>query len=348
MIVKLGALGDVLRTTTCLAPLKARHPSSHITWITRGNAVEMLSGNPHIDRILSIDDNYLEYLHAEHFDIAIGPDADQLSASIMYLLRADEKHGLTGDGRGGILPLGDVARAWWQLGLNDGLKRRNRQTYGEWLYAMYDLPMPVGRPFLAPTPSSIAKARAFLHAEAPDARRWICFNTGASGRWKEKSWKARHYRDLALALRADDPSLRVVIVGGPMEAEFNAHLMETQGVFTDGGTTNTIGELGALMQCCEWVVTADSLGYHVACAVGTRAVCVVGPTSPWELDLYGTNEVVYSDRECISCYLETCPFAVTCMDDLDAQAVLSRIRPVAIPAASAVLPMRALARHETR
>ena len=35
LIVKLDAMGDVLRTTACLEPLKRQHPRSHVTWITR-------------------------------------------------------------------------------------------------------------------------------------------------------------------------------------------------------------------------------------------------------------------------------------------------------------------------
>ena len=326
VIVKLGAMGDVLRTTSCLPPLKARYPRSHITWVTRANAVDLLAANPFVDRILSVDSSYLEFLLAEQFDLAIGPDADALSAAIMYLVRADAKQGFTGDGRGGVLALSAAADGWWRLGLNDVLKRQNRRTYGEWLYAMCALPAPVALPYLSPSDGARARARAFLDGQAPDAERWVCFNTGASGRWAEKRWKVRHYRELACALRTEDPALRVVIVGGHGEAALNAQLMESPGLFIDGGTTNTIEDLAALIQACDWVVTPDSLGYHVACAVGTRAVCLVGPTSPWELDLYGINQVIHSERECVGCYLATCPFDVTCMDELSASTVLSMVR----------------------
>src|SRR5512133_350921 len=100
LIVKLGATGDVLRTTSCLPPLKARYPRSHVTWVTRPNARAILAGNPAIDRVLTIDENYLEFLMAEEFDLAIGPDADLLSASIMRLAHAHEKRGCIADGRG--------------------------------------------------------------------------------------------------------------------------------------------------------------------------------------------------------------------------------------------------------
>ena len=106
LIVKLGATGDVLRTTSCLPPLKARYPRSHITWVTRSSSRAGLAWNPAIDRVLTVDGNYLEFLMAEEFDLAIGPDADLLSASIMRLAHAHEKRGCIADGHGGVRPLG--------------------------------------------------------------------------------------------------------------------------------------------------------------------------------------------------------------------------------------------------
>jgi heptosyltransferase-2 len=73
LIVKLGALGDVLRTTIVLAPLKARHPNSHITWVTRQASRPCWPATRRYDRVLAIEESYLELLMAEQFDLAIGP-----------------------------------------------------------------------------------------------------------------------------------------------------------------------------------------------------------------------------------------------------------------------------------
>ena len=316
LIVKLDAMGDVLRTTACLPPLKQLHPRSHITWVTRENALHLLAGNPLVDRVLPVESNYLEFLMAEGFDLALGPDADPLAASIMTIAQAASKRGFVGDRRGGVMPLNRAAEDWWHMGLNDALKRQNRRTYGEWLYAICELPMPVARPWLQPSAGARRQAHEFLQRRAPAARRRIAFNTGAGGRWQEKRWKAGHYRELARLIRDRDPSAAIVLIGGPGEAAFNAGLLPSEPGFVDAGTENSVEMFAAFLAACDRVLTADSLGYHVACAVGTPAVCLVGPTSPWELDLYGTNHVVYPDLDCIACYLARCPFDTTCMDTL--------------------------------
>lgn len=324
LIVKLDAMGDVLRTTTCLPRLKQRYPRSHMTWVTRASAVPLLDGNPQIDRILSIDSNYLELLLAETFDLAIGPDADVLSASIMSLARSAEKRGFVADGRGGVTPLNEAAETWWRMGVDDDLKQANRRTYGEWLYAMCDLPLPVARPSLRLKSSAVQRAAERLRALAPRAQRWVCFNTGASGRWEEKRWKPDYYQHLARAIAADDPDAGIVLVGGLEETALNRHIGSTWSGFVDGGTDNSIEDFAALVAACDWLLTGDSLGYHIACAVGTPALCLVGPTSPWELDVFAENCVVYPSLPCIACYLRTCPLTATCMDILTPEMVWSR------------------------
>jgi ADP-heptose:LPS heptosyltransferase len=66
----------------------------------------------------------------------------------------------------------------------------------------------------------------------------------------------------------------VILVGGPDETEFNRELLSSDAPFVDAGADGSVEDLGALMAACDWVLTPDSLGYHVACAVGTPAVCV--------------------------------------------------------------------------
>ena len=295
LIVKLDAMGDVLRTTACLAPLKELHPRSHVTWITRQASRPVLAGNPWIDRILTVESNYLEFVLAEDFDLALGPDADALSAAIMRLARAGVKRGFVSDGRGGVVPLNEAAASWWRLGLDDVLKRENRLTYGEWLYAILELPRPTARPLLHVDAESRDLAGRVLGRCPPGTQRRICFNTGASGRWQEKRWKPQHYRDLALLIREAEPDTAIVLTGGPEETELNAALLRSPGPFVDGGTDNSVGTFAALIASCGLALTPDSLGYHVACAVGTPALCLAGPTAPWELDLYGMNRVLHAD-----------------------------------------------------
>jgi len=324
LIVKLGAIGDVLRTTGLLAPLRARYPQSHVTWVTRAPAAPLLERNPLVDRVLTVESNYLEFLLSEHFDLALVPDAEPLSAAIAALARSEQTNGFVADGRGGVRPTNAAARDWWRLGLDDALKRANRRTYSDWLSRICDLRMPAAPPMLVITDDEKHDAIRRLRQLAPRAERWIGFNTGGSSRWREKRWNRSYYAQLARLAAAEDPDAAIVLAGGAAEHVLNRELQHDY-PFVDGGTANSIAQFGALISVCDWVLTGDTLGYHVACAVGTPACCLVGPTSPWELDDYGRNVILHASLDCIGCYHAKCPLSTTCMDVLPPEAVWSRL-----------------------
>ena len=48
LIIKLDAMGDVLRTTALLPALAEVHPQAAIDWITRPESVPLLGNNPHL------------------------------------------------------------------------------------------------------------------------------------------------------------------------------------------------------------------------------------------------------------------------------------------------------------
>ena len=52
LIVKLDAMGDVLRTTALLPPIAEVHPRAAVTWITRRESVPLLKGNPYIAEVI--------------------------------------------------------------------------------------------------------------------------------------------------------------------------------------------------------------------------------------------------------------------------------------------------------
>ncbi len=55
LVVRLGAMGDIIHTLPAVASLRLSFPNSRITWAVQPKWVPLLEGNPHIDRILPID-----------------------------------------------------------------------------------------------------------------------------------------------------------------------------------------------------------------------------------------------------------------------------------------------------
>ena len=317
LIVKLAAAGDVLRTTCVLPAMRHAWPGAQITWVTERSAMPLLEDNPLIDRVIARQDA-LERLMVERFDAGFGLDPDEAGGALMAMARCGERFGYALDDRGRVLPLNDGACAWWRLGLDDGAKRANRRTFQELLFETCELHGPAARPQFAVADAARQAVQERLGLRLAPFMRTVLLNTGGGGRWAQKKWTPEHYRGLAQRLRGEQPDTAVLIAGGPEEQALNAMLLaslDDEGI-VDAGCDNTLKEFAAIVELADLVVTSDSLALHMASALSRPVVALVGPTSPWELEMYGSGEVVTADVPCLACYRRQCDKPVTCMERL--------------------------------
>ncbi len=77
LIVNLDAMGNVLVTTSILAAIKRKYPTSHISWITLKNAAPLLINNPLIDEIYLWEPESRLILQHMTFDVALNVDKSQ-------------------------------------------------------------------------------------------------------------------------------------------------------------------------------------------------------------------------------------------------------------------------------
>jgi ADP-heptose:LPS heptosyltransferase len=322
LIVKLDALGDVLRTTAILPAIRREHPAAQITWVTRRNARDIIQANPLVDRTLLIEEGTWPILAGESFDLALGLDADPLSASIAFLPQARSRHGFLVNRLGLAEPADPAARPWWHMGVDDHRKQANRKTYQLHIYELIGLSGPIEKPHLPASLLSDDFAEQFAREHRLAGREVIAMNTGGGSRWQCKKWTADGYVELIGLLRDRKPNAALLLLGGPEEVEFNQAILGRAGSgVIDGGCENSLGQFASLVALADVFVTPDSLGFHVATALDIPAVVLVGPTSPWELETYGRAEILHAELDCIGCYLPRCPKPRTCMEQLSAERV---------------------------
>ncbi len=51
LIIRLSAIGDVVRTLPALRALRSRFPSAYIAWVVEENAYDLLEHHPDLDRV---------------------------------------------------------------------------------------------------------------------------------------------------------------------------------------------------------------------------------------------------------------------------------------------------------
>lgn len=315
LIVKLAAAGDVLRTTCILPALRRRWSGAQITWVTERAAMPLLEDNPLVDRLIARDEAIARLL-VEQFDVGFGLDPDGQGGALLSLARCRERAGYVLDEAGRVLPANDAAPLWWRMGRDDRLKRANRRTFQDLLYDICGLSGRPARPQLF-VPAGVRKAvrDRFAAALAPYAHVML-LNTGGGSRWAQKKWTPGHLRDLVHLVRREQPATAVLVAGGPEETALNAGILAATrdpGV-VHAGCGNSLKEFAAIVELADLVVTSDSLALHMASALARPVVALVGPTSPWELEMYGSGEVVTAQVPCLACYRPTCDKQVTCME----------------------------------
>lgn len=56
LVVRLGAMGDVIHALPAVASLKLSYPEHQLTWVIKSKWIHLLEGNPYVDRVLALGD----------------------------------------------------------------------------------------------------------------------------------------------------------------------------------------------------------------------------------------------------------------------------------------------------
>jgi ADP-heptose:LPS heptosyltransferase len=326
LIIKLAALGDVLRTTPLLHGLRAKNPDSHITWLTDPNVVPILQGIPEIDRLLPYEQETVLQLEMETFDEVYCFDKEPKATALAVKIQADRKVGFGMNRYGSVIPLNKESEYTHQLGVSDTLKFRvNTKTYPELIYECAGFPYPEKQRYLLPDlTAEIEEARAgfaALGVHPEDLK--IGLNTGAGEVFATKKWKEEGYIQLA-DLLAEEVHAKILLLGGPGETERNRRIAAAVNYpLIDTGNSNPIRKFAGIVGNCDLVITGDTLAMHIAIGLQVPVVVLLGPTCHQEIELYGRGAKIVSDFDCSPCYRSECPKPVSCMNAISVNAVFN-------------------------
>ncbi|MBE2228344.1 MAG: glycosyltransferase family 9 protein [Ignavibacteria bacterium] len=324
IIVKLDAVGDVLRTTSILPSIKEKYVDSNITWITKERSYEVLKDNDMIDEIYFTTDD-LDNIYKETFDVAVNLDSGSDSCEIMSRIRSKYSCGYTLI-NGKPYPINSAANEWYLMGVDDVSKRQNTKTYHLIIHEICNLPYENSEPYIYLPPEKRRRAEEIsAKYDLGNYNRMILVNLGGGNRWQYKKWTSDGYLKLAEILSGKYADTAIGIIAGDEDREFYEVIStELEKLSRENikffGTENSMEDFICIVSLAREVFTSDSLCFHIATALGKYTVVIVGPTSHTELDVFGNGRVIYSNKvDCLCCYLNTCPKTVTCMNTLDAE-----------------------------
>jgi heptosyltransferase-2 len=327
LIIKTGALGDVLRTTALLPALKRCYPDAEITWVAAPAALPLLEHNPLIDRLTLIDGASAAW-RTDVYDWVISLDEEPAACRLASGLKTHRLSGAYTAADSTPRYTDDMAQ-WFGMGLlrpeGEGgleraneLKRENLSPYSTILYECLKLPPPVAHPQIIVPPESRRPAQAWLAGTSLAAYSGVVgINTGAGGRWALKKWGEEQTAALAVELNRKF-NVGVVILGGEKEKERNERIERmASGRCVVAPTDWGLKCFSALVGLCRVIVTSDSLALHVAVASGVPVIAFFGPTSAAEIDLFESGRKVVTPLPCRCCYLRSCDVRPHCMESIE-------------------------------
>jgi ADP-heptose:LPS heptosyltransferase len=255
LIIKLGATGDVVRTTPLLSQL-----GGQITWLTAAKNITLLENLTDNLRCFSWEEraNVLD----SHYDLAINLEDTVDVAQFLRTIECGEIFGAY-LGSDNSVTYTASSRRWFDLSLislygrheADRLKFLNRQSYQEMIFHGLGLHF-AGEQYLLPEPIETGlSGDVAIAAEAGHV-------------WPMKKWA--YYEELKQRLEEEGLTVNVL----PQRSSLLEHLSDTQN-----------------HRC---LVGGDSLPMHFALGARIPCVTLFTCTSPWEIYDYGVQTKIVS------------------------------------------------------
>jgi heptosyltransferase-2 len=309
LIIKLGAIGDVIRTTPLLVRLKKEYPKAKIWWLTR--TPDILPSEVDVKLPFALES--IIALTETPFTVALNLDKDREACALMNKIKAEKKIGF--DLVNGLCrPLTEPAERKWETGLFDDVNKANTKSYLEEIFEIAGYAFGGEKYILPFHPWQDPKWKL------AKGKKVVGLNTGCGGRWTSRLWPEAYWVKLAVALKK--AGYEVVLLGGEQEHEKNVRLAKKSkakyfGHYPLNGFINLVNK-------CDLVVTAVSMAMHLTIGLGKKIVLFNNIFNKNEFELYGLGEILEPDFDCPCYFTPVCPN--NCMQYLKPEKVFATVK----------------------
>lgn len=315
LIIKLGAIGDVIRTTAILQGLKEKY-GCNIDWVTKSESYDVLKNNNLIENIYLINEDVKNKLKDKKYDLVICLDDDDEACELATYVNPDKIVGAFLENNENVYS--EDSSFWFDMGLisrfgkqkADELKAKNRKTYQEIMYKILGLDYKKQEPILTLDKKSLNFANEFAEKnEIKESDLLIGINTGAGGRWQDKKLSEEQTAELIYKLNGMAKNVKFLLFGGTEEIARNEKIKRlVKTGLIDAGCKNSLMEFASLVNLCRILVTSDSLALHIGTALKKKIVVFFYVTSATEIELYGRGTKIIAKGKDHCSYKPKCDY----------------------------------------
>jgi hypothetical protein len=309
LIIKLGAIGDVIRTTPLLRRIRREYPQAKVTWLT--HTPEILPQNE-IEEVLKFSLSSVLYLQNTSFNVLYNLDKDKEACALHDTIRADKKFGYTL--RTGVpFPSNSMAYHKYLTGIFDQVSQRNTRSYVEEIFEISGWEF-AGEEYIFENHQD----KGFTW-DLNRTKTIVGLNTGCGDRWTTRLWSDEKWITLIRLLQQNN--YEVVLLGGKQEHSRNAALHQRTGAVYFGYFP--LEQFINLIYQMDLVVTQVTMAMHITIALQKKLVLMNNIFNAHEFHLYQRGQIVQPEKECQCFYRGTCKLGTSCMEDLPAEKVMA-------------------------
>ena len=345
LLVRIDAIGDFVIWLDSAKEFRSRYPDKRIVLCVNSTVYELAKLLPHWDEVLEVDVKrfstslryrfeFLLQLRRRSFGTVIQPTFSRVflhGDSIVRATGAKHRIGSIGDFSNTHPILKSISNAWYtKLVPAAPGPMMELERNAEFIQNFTE------RAFHAHPP--VLPRLAVLSAELKIQPPYFIIFPGAS--WVGRQWPVANFAQVALKLH-QATGWTPLLCGGASDVVVCQSVIDQSGIASAinlGGSTN-LAELTELLRSARLLISNETSAVHIAVAVSTPTVCVLGGGHygrfmPYPIDIAGVNCVVATHKmSCYNCNWHcTQPHkaggAVPCIANVTVKSVLERVEAV--------------------
>jgi lipopolysaccharide heptosyltransferase I len=331
LIVRLGALGDIVHAIPVAAALRRAFPQAHIDWLVSAKHRAILDHVTVLDRRIAVNDRgaaggglsfmgALGAIRQARYDVAIDLQGLLKSAVVSRASGARRVVGFNAKyARESLAHLlyTDVHDPGG-AGMYAASETRHVVSINLGMLALLGVNEPVAEFPLALTDSAVTR-----WTMERTGGRYALLNPGAA--WPNKRWPPSRLADLACALR-ERHGLMSAVLWGPGELELAQEVVATASGAALILPETSIADLLGLARGAAIMVSGDTGPTHIAAALGVPIVGIYGPTRPERNGPWRPEDETISRASVCQCHhYRQCRAERMCLLDVEVAEVLAAV-----------------------
>ncbi len=323
LLVRLGALGDIVHALPAAAALRERYPDAQVDWLVDIRHAAVLDLVPVISRRVVVDSRRwgasfraVRALRRERYDAAVDLQGLVKSAAFARMSGAARVIGFARAHLREPIAAGFYSEA---CDPGDATHVIDKNMSVLTLFGIAER----RRQFPIAVPESVTCEPVVERVRRAGLRGYTLINPGAA--WPNKRWPPARFGEIA-SLLSERHRLLPVVLWGPGEQALAAGVVEASNGIAMVAAPTGIGDLLALARGARLMVSGDTGPLHLAAAVGTPVVALFGPTDPARNGPWDASDISLSRfADCVCHYERRCRRSRGCIEDLTVEDVRAAI-----------------------